>query len=342
MSEDTFVKKTIALAFMFLLVLLAFIVLRSILISIVFGLILAYVFRPIYKLIRKKIPNKNFAVALLILGIIIVIAIPLFFITPMLIQQSFQTYHDLQSINFVEQIQKVLPSIVSPDLAKSFAIHLNNIISKLFSSLLNQLTLFIADLPSLLLQLVVVVFTFFFTVRDAEELKSYVTHLSPFSESTERKFLREFRNITNAIIYGQFLIALVQSVALGLGMLVLGVPKALMLSLLAFFASVIPMLGAWLVWLPVSIYLFSIGKVVTAVILILYGSLFVSVIDNIIRPYFLSKETHLSVSIGLIGIIGGLYAFGIIGLVLGPLILAYVIILIDFYRQGKLNELFKK
>ena len=74
----------------------------------------------------------------------------------------------------------------------------------------------------------------------------------------------------------------------------------------------------------------------------LYGAIFVSTIDNLLRPYLLARSSNLPVALGVIGTIGGLYLFGIAGLVLGPLILAYGLILIDFYKQGKLNELFKK
>ena len=76
--------------------------------------------------------------------------------------------------------------------------------------------------------------------------------------------------------------------------------------------------------------------------MIIYGALFVSTVDNILRPYILSKKSTLPIALSVIGTIGGLYFFGLSGLVLGPLVLAYTIIIIEFYRQGKLDELFKK
>jgi len=192
------------------------------------------------------------------------------------------------------------------------------------------------------LKFAVFLFTFFFAIRDSTELKNYLSSLSPFSNSTELKFLKELRGITNVIVFGQVLIGILQGLALGIGLFFLGVPNALILTFLASLISMIPILGSWLVWLPVSLYLLAIGQTFQGIFLLLYGSLFVSSMDNIIRPYLLSKHSNLPIVLSVIGTIGGLYLFGIAGLVLGPLVLAYVLIIIEFYQEGKLNDLFKK
>jgi predicted PurR-regulated permease PerM len=171
-------------------------------------------------------------------------------------------------------------------------------------------------------------------------LKEYVAKLSPFSNSTEKKFLKEFRGITDAIIFGQVFIGILQGLLLGAGLYLLGVPNALTLTFVAAILSVIPILGAWLVWFPVGIILLMTGKTFSGIFILLYGAFFVSLIDNFLRPYILSKRSNLHIVLSVIGTIGGLYLFGIVGLILGPLILAYVIIIIEFYQQGKLNELF--
>lgn len=334
--------KIVMLVFLAVLVLLAFIVLRSILISIIVGLILAYILSPVYKIINKKVTNKNLASAILIILVLLLIAIPLVLIVPELAQQTFDTYRELQGVNLVEPLQKAMPNLFNEEITSSIAVHLNNIISRTFNTILTQITNFVIDLPNFLLQLFVTFFVFFFTVRDSKKLKQYFFQLSPFSEETEKKFLKEFRAITNGIIYGQFLIALLQAIALGVGMFILGVPKVLILTLATFLISIIPIFGPFLIWIPVCLFLFLTGQVVKGTILALYGGLFVSSIDNIIRPYMLAKSSRLSLVVSLIGIIGGFYAFGIIGILLGPLILAYLMILLEFYKEGRLNELLKQ
>lgn len=343
MVEDTFVTKSITLISIAIIFLITIYVLKPIIFAIIIGLLLAYIFQPVYKKIKKKIKGRNLSTILLISLIFFVIAIPTWFLLPALISQTFDTYQYFQTINMGDLVRGLLPNLVSERVATIWVVHFNNLVSKFFSSLLNQFTSILVNIPNLLLQFAVVLFTFYFTTRDADKLKDYASKLSPFSKSTELKFLKEFRNITNAIIFGQVLIGIAQGLALGIGLFILGVPRALILTVVAIFASIIPVLGSWLVWLPTSIFLLATGSIFKGVLLLVYGALFVSTIDNILRPYFLSrKSNNLPVAIALIGIIGGLYAFGLIGIILGPLILAYAIIILEFYRQGKLNELFRK
>jgi predicted PurR-regulated permease PerM len=219
---------------------------------------------------------------------------------------------------------------------------IQTLIGKAFTAVLNHLSDILVNLPNLLLQLAVFIFTFYFAVRDSGKLKGYFSKLSPFSASTEQKLMSEFRGITNSIVYGHVLIGILQGLLVGVGLFILGVPKALILTSVAVIASIIPVLGSWIVWLPISIFLIASGQTSSGLFLFLYGLLFVSTIDNILRPLFISKNSNLNVALSVIGTIGGLYFFGIIGLVLGPLILAYILIIFDFYREGKLSELFKK
>jgi predicted PurR-regulated permease PerM len=106
------------------------------------------------------------------------------------------------------------------------------------------------------------------------------------------------------------------------------------------FFAILPMIGAWIVWLPVSIWLISSGQVTSGIILLLYGAIIVSWIDNVLRSYIVSRKTNLSSGIVFIGMIGGIIVFGTIGLLLGPLILAYLIVLLDAYKNKQFGKLF--
>lgn len=342
MVQDNFITKIVTLGFLLVLFILGFILLKSIIIAVILGVLLAYILHPVFKKINKYIKSKDLSAILLIFGLLLIVAIPLWFLIPILIKQSVDIYVFFQEINLADLLHKSLPSLFDENFSRILTVHLNNILSQAFNSFLNEITIFIVNLPNFLLQFVVFLFSFYFAVRDAEKLKEYLLKLSPFSESTEKQFVREFRGITNAIVYGQFFIAVIQGIALGIGLFILGVPKALILTIIGIFTSMIPVLGAWLVWLPVGIVLLLSGKTFSGIAILLYGGLIVSSLDNILRILFLGKFSKLPIVVSLIGLIGGLYAFGLAGLILGPLILAYILIVLDFYRQGKLNELFKK
>jgi len=339
-NSNAFQKGIVVLIFIGIFV-LSFLILKPVLVSIVLALISAYFFHPIHKKINSKIKIPTLSTLILILILLIVVAIPLIYLTPEVIDQTFEVYSFIQGIDLTETFNEFLSRFLDKESITLLSLNIESLTGKFFSSTLNQFTNLLINLPNFILQLAVFLFTFFFAVKDADKLKSYIRELSPFSKSTEEKFMAEFRHVTDGIIYGNFIVGIIQGVLLGIGLYVLGIPNTLFLTAIAIIFSIIPIVGPWLIWVPVSAYLFFTGNLAGGIILSLYGALFISTVDNILRPLFLSRYSKLPISISVIGFIGGLYFFGIIGLVLGPLTLAYLLIIIEFYRQGKLNEVFK-
>jgi len=336
MEKSHIVKQGLASLFILGIFLLAFLVLKPIIIPIIFGLLFGYIFSPVYKWIKKYLGGNNIPAFILLGGLTVLIVVPLIYLIPLLGRQLFEIYILLQNTNFAE----ILSRFFEGDIATTIAIHLNNIFGEIFPVLVGGVSDFLKNLPVFLLQFAVFLFTFFFAVRDLDKLTEFISDLSPFSKSTEKKFLTEFRGITNSIVFGQVLIGIIQGLVLGVALFFLGVPRVLLLTVITAIVSMIPVLGSWLVWLPVGVILLATGKVFSGIFILLYGALFVSLIDNFLRPYFLSRKSNLPIVLSVIGTIGGLFVFGIAGLVLGPLILAYVLIILEFYKQGKLNELF--
>lgn len=320
---------------------LCFLMLKPILIAMVFALLTSYILYPVFIRINRIVKERNLATIIMIIVITALIFIPIWFLVPIMLQQGFESFSSLQKIDVGAKVAGALSFIPSPHVLVSISSGVNNLISKTFSSLLTTLTEMITGLPNLLLQFTVFIFIFYFAIRDSEKLSKYILDLSPFSNNTEKELVGEFRQITNVIIYGQVLIGVIQGLFLGLGLFVLGVPNALVLTLIAIILSMIPILGAWLVWLPVSLVLIVSGDVWAGITLILYGALFVSIIDNVLRFLMLSKGSRLNIPLSVIGLVGGIYTFGVAGLVLGPLIISYVMVFISLYKEGKLQELFK-
>ena len=125
------------------------------------------------------------------------------------------------------------------------------------------------------------------------------------------------------------------------GMELVGFTRILLAILIfAVFFSVIPLIGPWLIWVPVAIYLFISGNTLSAVIFTVYCAIGVSSIDNLLRPYIIARRTGVSSVVILVGMIGGIFVFGILGIILGPLILAYLILFLEAYRTQTLPELF--
>jgi len=194
----------------------------------------------------------------------------------------------------------------------------------------------VLNLPNILIQLAVVFFTFYFVLRDKEQFFSYIQSLIPFSKEIEKKIVHYTKGITVSVIYGQVIIGIIQGIIAGAGFFIFGVPNALLLTLLTCLAGIFPIVGTAIIWIPVALYLLISGNPLAAVGVTIFG-IISSVIDNFLRPIIVSRRSKIHPAILLIGMIGGLFMFGILGFILGPLILSYLLILLEIYRDKKIK-----
>ena len=340
MQEATF-KKILFGILIATLFLAGILIIRPILVSILWGLILAYIFHPLYNFVLNKVKEKNISTLIVLLLIIFLLFVPIWFLLPTISKQIFDVYSSFQALDISELFQEILPGLAASPAFQTEVISLiSSFVSKIISSLSTSFSGILLDLPLIALQIVVILFTFFFALRDGNKLKEYMKDISPFSKSFEKDLLKEFKNITNAVIFGQIVTGVVQGLLTGIGLFVAGVPHSLLLTAIAILAAIIPVVGAWLIWVPASIYLLMSGNAAAGIGLLLYGALLISWVDNILRIWIVSRKSSLSSVIVLIWMIGGLIVFGIIGLIIGPLVLSYLIILLNQYKNKKFADLF--
>lgn len=331
-------KKFIVLCIIVGLLAVSLFVVWPLILPIIAGLLLSYIFYPLYKKALFLVREKNISALIIVLLFLFLIFLPLWFLFPVVMRQIFDAYTYSQKVDIIGFMRNLFPSGLSTDVISLVNTFISNSINGAFSKVSD----FIINLPTLMLQLVVVIFIFFFGMRDADKLKEYVKGISPFSKELESNLEDQFKGITSSVIYGHIIVGAIQGILTGVGLFIAGVPNALMLTFFAIIAAMLPIIGAWLIWIPASIYLFMAGHTGSGTFLFLYGAIIVSWIDNFLRPYIVSRRTKVSSAVILVGMIGGLIVFGIIGLVLGPLILAYLLVLLDAYKNKKLTEFFSK
>ncbi len=338
LDRDKF-NNVITYVFIVGLFILAFLIIKPIIYSIIFGVLLAYIFYPVYNWLFKKTKNKIFSALIICLGLLILTFLFVAVILTAFLKQIIEFSVLLKGINFVELIRDSLPeSLISPEISKTLADSMKISLSKLLEKLTSDTGKFLLSAPVMLLQLAVVFLTFFFSLKDGKEALDYFKSLAPFSKELQEKFFKHFRDITNSVLIGQIVVGVIQGLIAGIGYFIFRVPNALSLTILTVIIGVIPLIGPWLVWVPVDIYLFAIGRTGSAIGLLIYGVFLVSWIDNIIRPVIVSRKTKINSGIILIGMIGGLFVFGVLGLIIGPLVLAYVLLLIEIYRKHAFLE----
>ena len=338
MNEKIF-NDYLIIAFLLILAVLSFLIIKPIFISIIIGLLLAYIFNPVYKQISKHVKNKTTSAFILCILIILIIVLPICFFTPIIVKQVIRTYSTIQNLNIELIFRRISPTLFEQFGGDIINI-INNFISKNAVLIFEELTNFILDIPKILLQFFIVLVVFFFSLRDQEKFIEYLKSLLPLKKNSTDKFFKQSKSVTNAVVFGQFLTGFIQGVIAGIGFFIFGVNNAILLTILAIFFSLFPIIGPWVVWFPTALILLASGEIVKGLGLMIYGLVIVSWIDNLIRPYIISKTTKISTPIILVGMIGGLFIFGMLGMILGPLILVYLLIVMDFYREKKFSELF--
>lgn len=329
-------KKLATLTVIIALLIGSFLVIRPILMSILVGFLLAFIFSPIYNFIYRISKSPNFSATTICFLLIVIILLPMWFLTPLVINQSFKLYLSAQQVDYVEVLHKTFPSIFASDqFASEFGRLIQTFVIKGGNSILDALSGLILNFPTLLLQAIVILFTLYFGLKDKRELMDYIKSLSPFTKEIDDKIFKSSKELTASMLYGQVIVGILQGVVLAIGLFLFGVPNALVLSLLGVIFGILPIVGPMFVWVPVLIYLLVSGSSTVAILGLLFFGLLSSNVDNFVRPLFISKRTHLHSAIVLIGMIGGLFLFGVLGLILGPLILAYLLIILDVYRNKK-------
>jgi len=318
---------------------LAIIIIKPIALSIIFGVLLAYIFYPLYTWTLSKIKNENLSAFLICLGLIAVILVIAGLILNSLVNQAINFYLYMQNANLFNIIKDTFPSFLSSiEPSAGIMNSLNSFISTIISDFIKGFGDFILNFPKILLQLFIVIFIFFFSLKDGKKGIEYIRSLSPLKKEIQEKFFKQFKNVTYSVLIGQILVGALQGIIAGIGFFIFKVPNPLLLTLLAMFFGIIPLIGPWLVWVPADIYLFAAGRTGAGLGLLIYGLIISSGIDTLVRSLIVSKKTQINPTIIIIGMIGGLLVFGILGLIIGPLVLAYVLLIIELYRKNTKSE----
>lgn len=337
---DEFLKKAVPLITVLALIVLAFFVVKPILMAIILGILLAFIFSPVYGFINKLLKRKNLSAFLVCILLIALIVIPLWYLAPIIINQSIKFYLAAQQMDFVTPLTNFFPNFFQSDsFSNQVANAIRVFITNATDSLVKSFTNFLVNIPKVILELIVVLFTFFFVLKDGDGLVLYVKSLIPFSREVEDKLVKSTKEITLSILYGQGIVGIIQGLIASIGFFIFNVPNAVLLMVLAAFAGIIPVFGNVIVWVPVAIYFLIAGNTLAALGVTAFGLISI-LIETLIKPVFISKFAKINTSIVLIGIIGGMLVFGLFGVILGPLILAYLLIILEVYRNRKSPDVF--
>ncbi len=218
---------------------------------------------------------------------------------------------------------------MSIDLPKFLAAHLQ----ELSGFVLDQTTRIAKGFSKFIFGLIVTLFATYYFFKDGESIKKTLLDFLPIPKYDRDTFFSRLEEMIKATIYGGVVIAVVQGLLGGLAFWILGIPSPLVWGMVMVLCAFIPFGGTGLVWVPGSIYLILSGSYIKAVILVVYGVMFIGTIDNLLRPYLMSSRTNIHPLLLFFSVMGGISAFGIIGIFAGPLIMALAIAFYELYVQ---------
>ena len=315
--------------------------------AIFWAVIFSVLFRPLNLWFLKKMPKAPNTAALITLVIaLLVVIIPLITITTSLIKEISLLYQRVQSgqLNlglYFEQIIQSLPPFFK-DILDRYEIHslfglrekLTEAAAQASKFLANQALTIGQDTFQFLITFGIMLYLLFFLLRDGSYLMQKIKSMIPLEYEQKQHLLSKFATVVKATVKGNILVAATQGVLGGFIFSVLGIQGSLLWGTIMGFLSLLPAIGAALIWFPVSIYFLVTGETWHGVILILYGVLIIGLTDNVLRPLLVGKDTKLPDYVILISTIGGLTVFGPNGFVIGPLLAALFISCWDLFPSS--------
>jgi len=208
-----------------------------------------------------------------------------------------------------------------------------NGLRELSTGMAAQLGSLIKNILLAVVNLFIMLFVIFFFFRDGKAYADDLTDILPFPKQQKKSIMEKLGNTFSAVLNGLFVIAFFQGFMTGLGFLIFGVPFWVFWGFLAAIAALIPVGGTALIWIPGALYLYATGSELNAILLAAWGVVFVSAPDNFLRPILIGKKAKLPVFFLFLGILGGVQAYGILGVLFGPLVVTLLISFIEIYRE---------
>ncbi|MGE1093744.1 AI-2E family transporter [Pseudomonas zeae] len=303
--------------------------------AVFWAVILGIVFAPMQRRLQAKFGWQRNLTSLCTLSVCLVIAIlPVIILSVLLVQEGAAVYKNIESgeldiAAYLAQFKHSLPPYFQHLLDRFGMGELNGLREKIVKSamqgsqvLASQAFSFGQGTFEFVVSFFIMLYLLFFFLRDGAELARNVRTAVPLEEGHKRRLQLKFNRVVRATVKGNLVVAVTQGALGGAIFWFLDIPSALLWAVLMGFLSLLPAVGAGIVWAPVAVYFLLSGMIWQGVVLGLFGVFVIGLVDNVLRPILVGKDTKMPDYMILISTLGGLAVFGLNGFVIGPLIAA--------------------
>jgi len=317
--------------------------------AILWGTVLAIVFAPVYRHLLRSIGQRpNIAALAAVALILLIVILPLSLVGAAVVREATGVYAKIETGEldfgrFLRQVSESLPAWAAELLDRFGLTDLQAVQARLSAELARGSQFIAAQALSLgqnvadfTVSFFVALYLLFFLLRDGEAVTARIRDALPLQPDLRRALFDRFTAVIRAIVKGTLVVAAVQGALGGLMFWFLGIQAALLWGVVMALLSLLPAVGAALIWLPVSIYLMATGALWQGIALLAFGVLVISTVDNFLRPVLVGGDARMPDYLVLVSTLGGLAIFGINGLVIGPVIAAMFIAAWDLFAAQRL------
>jgi len=319
------------------LLFLLFRILQPFLFIFLTAFILSVFLNPLFAYLQQKLrlPRTISAVAAIFVSILVV-SVPLSIIITLLINETSDVLAFLQNnAGTRNELTQVIYNYLNQwgISTQNFEFEVNKYIVTSLRFLLTNLTTIVSQTFGLIMNgLLTLLVTFYFLMRK-ETIIQYISSVNPLRQADTERLTSRATEVMTATIRGNLVVIVIQAVLSGIGFAIFGLASPVLLGALYGLASLIPVVGITLVWLPVTLYLILSGNLISGIGIATWCIISNLLMDNVISPKIVAGETRLHPLFILFGVLGGVQLFGLFGIILGPTIIALSFIALEMYRQ---------
>jgi predicted PurR-regulated permease PerM len=309
--------------------------------AIAWAIVVTIIFYPLYVFISRHVKVKPLASILTVSIILIVILGPFAYLTSMLVNEV-QVIASQINTNKLDSLQAFITRIESFPFFQKVASYtgfdeltseasIRDTVTRVGKSLIEAFSMRIPNIISVVVDFIFMIFTTFFLLKDGPGFLLKAREYMPFSGPQKERLAAQIRDMIVSTVYGGVLIALIQGMLGGFAYYFLGVGSPVMWGVAMSVVSFVPLLGTFIIWGPTSFYFLMEGELAKGIGLFLFGVFVISMVDNMLKPVIIGSRTKMPTIVILFSVLGGIRFFGVIGLILGPLITALFISVLDIF-----------
>jgi len=299
------------------------------------AVLLAFLLRPLQDLLAAR-TSQRIAAAALVAGTTVVVILPLMVVLRRTLADAATLLEAVREgeVTFAALEARILELTgIEVDLAETLRTAAREVGTDAIDSVLGVF----GTVSHLVIGVGLTLFLLYYLLKDDDRFFEWLFRTVPVPEDVQDELYGEIEDITWAVLAGHVLVALIQGLVAGLGLVVAGVPNAVFWTIVMVVLAVLPVVGSFLIWGPASAFLLAANRPVAAAGLFVYGTIVVGLTDDYLRPIVVDRYARLNPAVIIVGILGGIYVFGFMGIFFGPIVIGSLRAVLDVYRREYLE-----